>query len=152
MFEAVKIWRPPSLVDFYARLVAVSHFVDLDAANSLAAANKRTANILHKAKLADGVADNLVVNFALLQDDVERDLFHALQSAQNDVVPLIKARAYSDVLRRLSELRAPIDAFFDGVMVMVDDDALQRNRLALLMELRALFLGVADISSLTPRE
>lgn len=152
MFEAVKIRRPPSLVDFYARLVAVSHFVDLDAANGLAAANKRTANILHKAKLADGVADNLVVNFALLQDDVERDLFHALQSAQNDVVPLIKARAYSDALRRLSELRAPIDAFFDGVMVMVDDDALQRNRLALLVELRALFLGVADISSLTPRE
>ncbi|MGY8795479.1 MAG: glycine--tRNA ligase subunit beta, partial [Woeseiales bacterium] len=152
MFEAVKIRRPPSLVDFYARLVAVSHFVVLDAANGLAAANKRTANILRKAKLADGVADNLVVDSALLKDDVERDLFHALQSAQKALVPLIEARAYSDALRRLSELRAPVDAFFDGVMVMVDDDALQRNRLALLVELRALFLGVADISSLTDRE
>jgi glycyl-tRNA synthetase beta chain len=79
-------------------------------------------------------------------------LFDALQSAQKDVVPLIEARDYSDALRRLAELRTPVDAFFDGVMVMVEDNALQRNRLALLVELRALFLGVADISSLTLRE
>ncbi len=152
MFEAVKDRRPASLVDFYARLLAVADFVRLDAANGLAAANKRTTNILRKAKLPDGVAGSLVVDSALLQDAAERVLFDALQSAQKDVVPLIEARDYSDALRRLAELRTPVDAFFDGVMVMVEDNALQRNRLALLVELRALFLGVADISSLTPRE
>lgn len=152
MFAAVKDRRPASLVDFYARLAAVADFVNLEAANSLAAANKRTANILRKAELADGYADNVVVDCALLQDDAERVLFHAIKAAQKDVTPLIEARAYADALRRLAELRTPVDAFFDGVMVMVDDEALQQNRLALLVELRALFLGVADIASLTPRD
>jgi len=152
MFEAVKDRRPASLVDFYARLTAVADFVNLDAASGLAAANKRTANILRKANLADGEVESLAVDSAMLEDDAERVLFHALQSAQKDVAPLIEARAYSDALRRLAELRTPVDAFFDGVMVMVDDESLQQNRLALLVELRALFLGVADISSLTPQE
>ena len=150
MFESVRVLRPASLVDFHARLVAVADFMTLDAAVSLAAANKRTANILRKAGLADHDAVLPEVDSALLHDDAERVLYHALQSAEKDVAPLIRKRSYADTLRRLAELRVPVDAFFDDVMVMVDDEALKQNRLALLSELRALFIGVADISRLTP--
>ncbi|MGI9308495.1 MAG: glycine--tRNA ligase subunit beta, partial [Gammaproteobacteria bacterium] len=152
MFESVRVIRPASLVDFHARLVAVADFLTLDAAVSLAAANKRTANILRKAGLAEHDAGQPGVDTALLQDDAERVLYHALQSAEKDVAPLIKKRSYADTLRRLAELKVPVDAFFDDVMVMVDDQTQRQNRLALLSELRALFIGVADISRLTPTQ
>ena len=152
MFESVRVLRPASLVDFHARLVAVADFLTLDAAVTLAAANKRTANILRKAGVAEHETGRAGVDTALLKEDAERVLYHALQSAENDVAPLIKKRSYADTLRRLAELKVPVDAFFDDVMVMVDDDALRQNRLALLSELRALFIGVADISRLTPTQ
>lgn len=152
MFESVRVLRPVSLVDFHARLVAVADFLTLDAAVSLAAANKRTANILRKAGMVEHETGQPGVDTALLHDDAERVLYHALQSAEKDVAPLIKKRSYADTLRRLAELKVPVDAFFDDVMVMVDDDTLRQNRLALLSELRALFVGVADISRLTPNQ
>jgi len=148
MFEAVRVRRPASLVDFRERLRAVAEFVELEPAVSLAAANKRTANILRKAEFVDG--GDLEAN--LLTDDAERVLYHAMQSAQKDIAPLIGKRRYADSLRRLAELRTPVDSFFDDVMVMTDDDAIRNNRLALLAELRALFLDVADISRLTPAQ
>ena len=150
MFEAVRARKPSSLVDFQERLNALAEFIKLDSALSLSAANKRTANILRQAGI-DGEGDT-VLDSALLTDDAERVLFHALQSAQKDVTPLIANRAYGDVMSRLAELRAPVDAFFDDVMVMTDDEARRNNRLALLAELRALVLGVADISRLTPAQ
>jgi glycyl-tRNA synthetase beta chain len=149
MFESVRSRRPASLVDFQERLRAVEVFVGLEQAISLAAANKRTANILRQADYTD---ENVAVDAALLQDDAELVLYHAVQSARNDIVPLIETRAYSDALRRLAELRAPVDSFFDDVMVMVENTALKNNRLALLAELRALFLNVADVSRLTPAQ
>lgn len=148
MFDAVRVRRPASLVDFRERLYAVAHFMTLEPAVSLAAANKRTANILRKAKVDPGASH--VVDSALLEDDAERVLYHAMQSAQKDVAPLIDKRAYADALQRLSALRTVVDAFFDGVMVMAEDDAVRTNRLSLLGELRALFLEIADISRLTP--
>jgi glycyl-tRNA synthetase beta chain len=148
MFEAVRCRRPSSLTDFRERLLAVSQFITLEPAISLAAANKRTANILRQAKY---VGDR-ELDAALLEDDAERVLFDALQSAQDDVAPLIDKRAYADSLRRLADLREPVDAFFDDVMVMTDDEKLRNNRLALLAELRALFLDIADISRLTPAQ
>ena len=150
MFEAVRARRPASLVDFQERLGAVADFIKLDSAVSLAAANKRTANILRQAGI-DGKGDT-VLDSALFTDEAERVLFHALQAARNDVAPLIANRAYGDSMRRLAELRTTVDAFFDDVMVMTDDVALRNNRLALLSELRALFLDVADISRLTPAQ
>jgi glycyl-tRNA synthetase beta chain len=75
-----------------------------------------------------------------------------MQSAQSDVGPLLADRAYADALRRLAELRVPVDAFFDDVMVMAENDAVRNNRLALLGELRALFFEIADISRLTPSQ
>jgi glycyl-tRNA synthetase beta chain len=147
MFEAVRARRPASLQDFRQRLKAVAAFIELEPAVALAAANKRTANILRQANYVSG---DSALDSAGLTDAAERVLFHALQAAQNDVAPLLEKRAYSDTLRRLAELRTPVDAFFDNVMVMTDDEALKNNRLALLAELRALFLDVADISRLTP--
>ena len=148
MFDAVRARRPASLVDFRERLSAVAEFIQLEPAVSLAAANKRTANILRQAEFGDG--EDLETN--LLTDDAERVLYHAMQSAQKDVAPLIGERRYADSLRRLAELRTPVDSFFDDVMVMTDDEAVRNNRLALLAELRALFLDVADISRLTPAQ
>ncbi len=148
MFAAVRARRPTSLVDFRARLQAVAEFITLEPAVSLAAANKRTANILRQAEFGD--SDGLET--ALLTDDAERVLYHAMQSAQNDVAPLLGERRYADSLRRLAELRTPVDSFFDDVMVMTDDEAVRNNRLALLAELRALFMNVADISRLTPAQ
>jgi glycyl-tRNA synthetase beta chain len=146
VFEAVRARRPSSLLDFRDRLEAVAAFIDLEPAIALAAANKRTANILRQAGF-DGGDD---VDLALLTDDAEIVLYHAMQAAQKDVEPLIAERAYAESLKRLSELRSPVDAFFDDVMVMTDDETLRANRLTLLAALRALFLHIADISRLTP--
>ncbi|MDH3718662.1 MAG: glycine--tRNA ligase subunit beta [Planctomycetota bacterium] len=148
MFEAVRARRPESLIDFRERLEAVAEFITLEPAVSLAAANKRTANILKQAEYDDDAG----LETTLLTDDAERVLYHAMQSAQNDIAPLLDERRYSDSLRRLAELRTPVDSFFDDVMVMADDEAVRNNRLALLTELRALFLDVADISRLTPAQ
>ena len=150
MFEAVRARRPSSLVDFRERLDAVAEFIRMDAAVSLSAANKRTANILRQAGVDGG--GELALDSALLSDDAERVLYHAMQSARKDVAPLVARRAYGDSMRRLAELRVPVDAFFDDVMVMTDDAALRNNRLALLTELRTLFLDIADISRLTPAQ
>ncbi len=148
MFEAVRVRRPASLLDFAERLGAVASFLQLDAAGSLAAANKRTANILRQAEYAGGIA----LDASLFEEDAETKLFIALQTARKIVAPLIEKRAYTDALQQLAALRAPVDEFFDGVMVMTDDEAIRNNRLALLSELRSLFLDIADISRLTPEQ
>ena len=120
----------------------------MESSISLAAANKRTANILRQAEFDD----SHTLDSALLSDGAETVLYHALQAVKKEVAPLINERRYADALRHLAELREPVDNFFDDVMVMSDDEAMKRNRLALLAELRALFLGVADISRLTPAQ
>ena len=145
MFEAVRVRKPASLVDFNQRIVAVSAFVRLESAESLASANKRIANILRKAEF-DMVE---ATQTRLLQEEAEQSLHQALQAATADIAPLMRKRAYAEALTRLADLRESIDAFFDNVMVMVDDEALRNNRLALLTELRALFLAIADISRLS---
>jgi glycyl-tRNA synthetase beta chain len=124
---------------------AVQLFATMPQAKSLAAANKRISNILQQAS-TDGV---LSVDDSLLQQDAERDLATALAAALTAVAPMQAARDYAHVLARLAELRDPVDRFFDDVMVMVDDDALRRNRLALLSRLREPFQSVADISRLS---
>ncbi|RLA33901.1 MAG: glycine--tRNA ligase subunit beta [Gammaproteobacteria bacterium] len=148
VFEAVRVRRPSSLLDFAERLAAVASFLQLDAAASLAAANKRTANILRQAEFSDGIE----LDASLFEDDAETKLFIALQTARKTVAPLIERRAYTDALQQLAALRAPVDVFFDDVMVMTDDEAIRNNRLALLSELRSLFLDIADISRLTPEQ
>jgi glycyl-tRNA synthetase beta chain len=145
VFESVRVRRPASLLDFDARLQAVAAFVELEPAATLAAANKRIANILRQADFERGASIDLV----LLQEPAEKALHAALQAADQDVRPLLQHRDYTKALERLAGLRDAVDLFFDSVMVMTDDDALRRNRLALLADLRGLFLEVADISRLS---
>ena len=86
----------------------------------------------------------------LLQEEAEHVLVKSMQKAREDVEPLLAERNYTESLKRFAELRAPVDAYFDDVMVMTEDEALRNNRLATLQSLREMFLDVADISRLTP--
>ncbi len=144
VFDAVHALRPTRPSDFLQRLQAVTKFRDMPAAQSLAAANKRITNILRKAEeqVSEQIADNL------LHEAPERALAEALYAAAADVQPLLAERNYSQALVRLAELGGSVDAFFDAVMVMADDQALRRNRLALLNNLSGLFLRVADVGLL----
>lgn len=144
-FDAVLARRPLSLVDFERRLRAVQAFIKLEPAASLAAANKRIANILKKAEQFDGAA----VKEKLLVDDAELALWSEVGAAKTAVAPMLEAREYANVLTALAGLREAVDLFFDDVMVMAEDKATRNNRLALLAEIRALFLDVADISRLS---
>lgn len=144
-FDAVLVREPSSLVDFDRRLAAVQTFARLEQAESLAAANKRIANILRKA----GDPQGMSVKKKLLQHESEKALFNALDNAREKVRPMLKVRSYAEALNTLADLRDPVDRFFDDVLVMAEDEAVRNNRLALLGELRALFLDVADISRLS---
>ncbi len=145
MFAAVMARQPVSLVDFDERLKAVAAFVKLEPASSLAAANKRIGNILKQA----GVDGGEPVDKSLIREPAETALFESVVKAQAAVAPLLSERDYTNVLTTLADLRDPVDGFFDDVMVMTEDVALRNNRLALLAELRAMFLNVADVSRLS---
>jgi glycyl-tRNA synthetase beta chain len=111
---------------------------------SLAAANKRIRNILRKAETA--IPDKFKKD--LLQDPAEQKLAAEIAALESKAGPLFERRDYTGALCELAALQAPVDAFFDDVMVMTDDAALRDNRLALLNVLSELFLRVADISKL----
>ena len=145
VFDAVRARSPASLVDFDQRLNAVSGFSAHPAASQLAAADKRIANILRKTEPAEGELPQV----SLLSESAEKALYQALEDVRGDIAPLLKARNYTEALARLAELQQPVDAFFDDVMVMADDDDVRTNRLRLLAALRSQFLEVADISHLT---
>ena len=146
ILDAVMRREPLSLLDCARRLTAVGQFLALDEAASLAAANKRIANILNKT--GDDTLPQ-TIDTALLGDIAERDLYAALEQARNDLKPLLAGRDYTAAFRRLATLKAPVDRFFDEVMVMADDEALRGNRLALLAAVRRLFLELADLSRLS---
>jgi glycyl-tRNA synthetase beta chain len=145
-FNAVAAKQLTVPLDIHKRVLAVHSFTQLPEAASLAAANKRVANILSKS--ADGASAHIDVNDALLQEEAEKNLAQALAAKTTVVAPLFAARDYTATLASLADLREPVDAFFDQVMVMAEDEKLRNNRLALLSRLSALFLQVADISQL----
>ena len=144
-FEAVAETQPATLPDFDRRLRAIAAFAELPEAPALAAANKRIRNILRKNE--SPVPAN--VDAALLSEPAERQLAQALTAALADTDPLLAQRDYLGVLRRLAALRAPVDAFFDGVMVMAEDPAVRGNRLALLRALADRFAAVAAVEQLS---
>lgn len=144
VIQAVLARRPTKPADFDARVKAVSHFRSLDDAASLAAANKRVANIL--AKVDSPLADK--VDPALLKEAAEIKLATHLVVLNDQLVPMFATGRYQEALVELSALRQPVDLFFDQVMVMAEEQPLRINRLTLLSKLRALFLQVADISLL----
>ncbi|MEH6346855.1 MAG: glycine--tRNA ligase subunit beta [Bermanella sp.] len=145
VFQAVRakgISRPK---DINLRVQAVNAFYKLDSAEALAAANKRVSNILAK---NSAHMDSPQVDDALLQEDAEKTLSKELISKGLEAQPLFEQGKYEEYLLSLASLRGSIDNFFDNVMVMADDEAIKQNRLALLNQLRNLFLKVADISLL----
>ena len=143
VIQAVLARRPTRPADFDARVRAVSHFRTLDSAEALAAANKRVSNILAKADAAIGE-----INLSACVEPAEKALAEAVLVLRAEVQPLIAQGDYTAVLDKLANLRAPVDSFFDNVMVNAEDPALRQNRLAILNMLQGLFLQVADISVL----
>lgn len=143
--QAVLAREQDDIFDIQLRLNAVKAFRNREEATSLAAAFKRVNRILEKE--AEGLNLNHV-DPKLLEVPAENHLFDALNSMQERVNPLFSKQDYSQGLNELASLRDPVDQFFDQVMVMVDDRKVCHNRLALLTELRELFLQVADISLL----
>ncbi|UUC50356.1 glycine--tRNA ligase subunit beta [Pseudomonas citronellolis] len=144
VYQAVRALTPTAPLDFDQRVQAVQAFRQLPEAEALAAANKRVSNILAK---AEGEVPQSV-NAGLLNEAAEKALGSAVAAAEGEVAPLARARDYRSALARLAALRAPVDAFFEEVLVNADDSAVRANRYALLAKLRGLFLGVADISLL----
>lgn len=141
--ETVLPSRPEHLAEIPVVLDAVRNFQRLPEAVDLAAANKRIVNIIKKAG-----AEKLNAEESLLADPAERTLFDAMQQVRPDVESRFQARDYTAALQSLARLKKPVDAFFDEVMVMVDDARVRDNRLALLGDLKALMNRVADISKL----
>lgn len=142
--QAVQAINPHMPLDFDQRIRAVQTFSELPQAEKLADSNKRVANILAKSEVS--VADT--VDEALLSEPAEQTLYQAVQQAQMAVKPLLETADYTQVLQTLVSLDAPLTQFFADVMVNSEDAALKNNRLALLKQVRALFLTVADISEL----
>ena len=144
VIQAVLARRPTRPADFDARVRAVSHFRTLDSAEALAAANKRVSNILAK---AEGEI-SAKIDRTLCVEAEEIALADQVIRLQTELEPLFKQGEYQTALDRLAGLREVVDSFFDKVMVNVEDEKLRQNRLAILNNLRNLFLQVADISVL----
>ncbi len=147
IFEAVSAVRPIRPYDFDQRVRAVNAFRSLSEAESLAAANKRASNILRQAQ-EGGIQIPAVINAALLLDVAEKSLAERINAVAVAVRPALEQLDYASALQQLAALREPVDLFFDQVMVMADDESIRLNRLALLNQLRSLFMQIADISRL----
>jgi glycyl-tRNA synthetase beta chain len=142
--DAVLSMKPQHLADVRQRMDAVRAFAALPEAAPLAAANKRVTNILKKS------TDPMVANVAaeLLHEPAERDLAAALQQLGPQADAQFESGDYAASLKTLAALKAPVDAFFDTVMVNADDPALRTNRLGLLAQLHGAMNRVADLSKL----
>jgi glycyl-tRNA synthetase beta chain len=143
MFDAVLASNPASPLDFDTRARALQSFLARPEAASLAAANKRIANILRKSP-----AETTAVDAARLAAPAEAQLHAALEALRPGVESALAQRDYARALDQLATLRPAVDAFFDQVLVNDPDAGLRANRLALLAALRALFGRVADLSRL----
>lgn len=143
IFESVRVRRPASMVDCHARLVGVRAFLGLPEAESLAAANKRIANLLRTAG-----AGGQQVDPALFEAGEERALHAAIEGVGDAHRRHLAQRDYRNALAGLASLKVPVDAFFDAVLVMAEQPAVRSNRLAQLRRLQQLFLDVADLSCL----
>jgi glycyl-tRNA synthetase beta chain len=144
VFEAVAAVEPSAIADFEHRVRAVSDFRALPEAEALAAANKRISNILRK---TDGpIAE--AVDPDLFELTAEKELYDQLQAIDRQITPMLADANYGAMLQALARLRAPVDRFFDDVMVMAEKPNVRANRLAMLRSLGQQFLRVADVSEL----
>ncbi|KTD20196.1 glycyl-tRNA synthetase subunit beta [Legionella lansingensis] len=147
LFHAVRGRQDDWFYDFDKRIQALGEFTTLPEANILAAACKRVNNILQQAQAAEHLARE-DINENLLEEGAEKALFAHLHSMEQVLKPLYEAADYKTILTQLASLREPVDAFFEHVMVMVEEEAVRKNRLQLLSRLQGLLQGVADISLL----
>lgn len=144
--DAVLCLRPARIDYIIRQLDAVHEFTRLPEAESLVAANKRVANIL---KQADAKGEAFVdASVEELKEAAEKDLFNIVNETSEDANLLLEQGDFTGYLKCFAVLKEPVDVFFDSVMVMVEDDVLRRNRLALLRDLRNAMNKVADISRL----
>ena len=143
LVDAVLALGPTRIDKVPAKLAAVKAFVQLPEAEALAAANKRIINILRKTEVVAGEVDA-----ALLQEPAEKALFERVTAIAPGLRSFVANEDYADALKALAGLRAEVDAFFDGVMVMAEEPLTRANRLALLRQLAGLMNQVADISKL----
>jgi glycyl-tRNA synthetase beta chain len=141
--EAVVAQSPDTLDNIVERLNAVKAFAELPEAESLAAANKRITNILKK---VDNVNGN--VQKGLLREAAEEGLYSAMTLLKPQVDDAFAKGDFAGTLKSLAHLRNNVDAFFNDVMVMADDEQLRNNRIALLSDLHGMMNQVADISKL----
>lgn len=141
--EAVLALKPTRIDLVPVKLSAVRAFLALPDAQALAAANKRIINILKKTEAVSGEAD-----MELLQEPAEKELFAQVNAIAPRIRSLVASEDYEAALCALAGLRGAVDAFFDGVMVMVEEPLTRQNRLALLAQLAGLMNQVADISRL----
>lgn len=141
--DAVLATHPTMVLDVPARLQAVRAFAQLSEAEALAAANKRIGNILKKT-----VPETDVVDAALFDSEAEKALYEALCEAEPKAKADYEAGRYTDLLKGLAPMKAPVDRFFEDVMVNVEDARVRANRLALLWRLHRTMNMVAELSRL----
>ncbi len=142
--EAVLICRPSSPLDADRRIRGIEAFRQLPEAMSLASANKRIHNILKKTTEAfPAEPDSSIFNH-----EAEKRLYEEMASVSETIAPLLKTGDYQTALQHLASLREVVDYFFDKVLVMDENRTIRTNRLALLQQVRNLFLQIADISKL----
>lgn len=134
------------LYDLDKRIHALANFVKMSEAAVLSAACKRVNNLLQQAD--DSEIKMIAIDESLLEEGAEKALFAHLKAVEEWVKPLYSSEDYGKILTQLASLREPVDAFFEQVMVMVDNQTVKRNRLNLLTRLQKLLQGVADISLL----
>ncbi|MBY0545417.1 MAG: glycine--tRNA ligase subunit beta [Gammaproteobacteria bacterium] len=147
--HAINLNKPINLLDIDARINVVQQFISLPESSALIAANKRVSGILKQEGLLDADAGILKRDHDLLVTEAaEKALDAALESVLKKAETARKNKNYLELLQIWAQLRDPIDVFFDQVMVLVDDPAIKKNRLALLRDIRQLFLYVADVSLL----
>ena len=115
----------------------------------LAVAFKRVVNILRKADRVGGQEDLLPVDESLFEKPCEADLLKAYRGVKEKVAAQVREGAYGEALRGIASLKGPVDDFFEGVLVMAEDDAMRNNRMALLERLAGLFTHIADFSKIT---
>ena len=142
---AVLAVKTGNLGDIPARLSAVSHFKKLAEAQALSAANKRVSNILKKNAVS---LNEIQIEDALLVEPAEKDLYTAVSTIAQRVQPSLANKDFQAALTALAQLKAPIDAFFDSVMVMADNPQIRHNRLNLLAFIQQQTNAVADIGVL----
>ena len=145
LIQAVRVAQDECFYDLEQRLQALKAFIVLPEAASLSAACKRVNNILNS---AGDLAKSSIVKTQLLEEGPEKALYLELSKLTERVDSFYKTSDYSSILKELASIKEPVDAFFDKVMVMVDNEEVKTNRLALLARLQKLLQGVADISLL----